>query len=51
MMDVFWLKLFGVPFIIGIFLGFISKSYLNSVIRKRKFDRHMDELFKESQNE
>ena len=42
---------FGIPFLIGIVLGFCSKSYLNKVIRKRAFDRHMDEMFKEHNNE
>lgn len=42
---------FGIPFLMGITLGFCFKSYLNKVIRKRAFDRHMDSLYKEHMNE
>ena len=42
---------FGVPFLMGIVLGVCSKSYLNKVIRKRAFDRHLDELYKEVNHE
>lgn len=42
---------FGIPFLIGITLGFCFKGYLNRYEKRRAFDRHMDELYKESNNE
>lgn len=42
---------FGIPFLIGIVLGFCCKSYLNKVIRKRQADRHIDSLFTYTQGE
>ena len=42
---------FGIPFLMGIVLGFCCKSYLNKVIRKRQADRHIDSLFTYTQGE
>ena len=42
---------FGVPFLIGITLGFCFKGYLNRYEKRRAFDKHMDELYKEVNHE
>lgn len=41
------LMTFGVPFLIGLSLGFLSKGYLNRYEKRKRFDRHMDNLYKE----
>ena len=40
------LMTFGVPFLIGITLGFFFKGYLNRYERRKEFNRYMDGLFK-----
>lgn len=38
---------FGVPFFIGLFIGFCFKGFLSRYKKRRAFDRHMDELFEQ----
>ncbi|CAB4125689.1 hypothetical protein UFOVP53_201 [uncultured Caudovirales phage] len=40
------LMTFGVPFLIGITLGFFCKGYLNRYEKRKEFNKHMDDLFK-----
>jgi len=49
-MDIITLT-FGVPFLIGLFLGFCFKGFLNRYEKRRALDRHMDGLFKETFND
>lgn len=35
---------FGVPFLIGIVLGFCFKGMINRYEKRRAFDRHLNEL-------
>jgi len=39
--------MFGVPFLIGYGLGFIVKKSLDRYEKSKRFDKHMDSLFKE----
>jgi hypothetical protein len=41
------LIMFGIPFLIGLSLGFVFKGSINRYEKSKRFDKHMDSLFKE----
>lgn len=45
-MDILFMT-FGIPFLIGLSLGFIFKGSINRYEKSKRFDKHMDSLFKE----
>lgn len=43
-----WYQMFFVPLLLGFTLGFLSKNYLNRYEKRKRFDKHMDELHRSS---
>lgn len=40
------LTMFGIPFLIGLGIGFAIKGSINRYEKRREFNKHMDDLFK-----
>jgi hypothetical protein len=38
---------FGIPFLIGLSLGFVFKNSLNRYEKRKSLDRHINSLYKE----
>ena len=41
------LIMFGIPFLIGLSLGFVFKNSLNRYEKRKSLERHIDSLYKE----